>query len=206
MSIKTSSLEESLKPLDSVLRQPLADLRSNIATTQFQEYQPTGATPRKVQYQYPTELPRTEAHDHLLAALRRPTSANSATKTTSKSSTTPLVFHDSSASEVSTVLPFTSDTCTTISEERPVTSGGLREVDLNITSRSLNIELQSSTALISDVSKDTKELFRRSVTGAGKLPVLRSKKSSSNILPADGRENLNILAQSMGRRRSPRTG
>jgi kinesin family protein 11 len=207
MSIRTSSLQESLRPLDSVLRQPLADLRANIATTEFQEYQPTGATPQKVQYLYPTELPKTDRHDQLLAALRRPTNSTSISKSASKSSTIPIVFNDVMEGVINTALPpIDSDSYTSTSEGRPATSGGLREVDLNITARSLNIELQSSTTLISDVSKDTKELFRRSVTGVGKLPVLRSKKSTNSIIPAEGRENINILAQSTGRRRSPRTG
>lgn len=205
MSKRTGSLQESLKPLDTVLRQPLADLRSNIATTEFQEYQPTGATPQKVQYLYPTELPRTEAHDQLLAALRRPASSNSTSKSGSKTATIPPVFNDIMEGIVSTDTSLPSSDAS-LSEGRPATSGGLREVDSNVTTRSLSMELQSSTALISDVSKDTKELFRRSVTGAGKLPVLKSKKSTSSILPAEGRENVNILAQSTGRRRSPRTG
>jgi kinesin family protein 11 len=206
MSIRTSSLQDSLKPLDTVLRQPLADLRSNIATTEFQEYQPTGATPQKVQYMFPTELPKTDTHEQLLAALRRPMGSSSGTKNLSKSSTIPTVFNDIMEGIVDTAAPLTGPGVEASTSERPVTSGGLREVDSNVTARSINIELQSSTTLISDVSKDTKELFRRSVTGAGKLPVLRSKKSTSSIPPAEGRENVNILAQSTGRRRSPRTG
>jgi kinesin family protein 11 len=205
MSVRTSSLQESLEPLDSVLKQPLADLRSNIATTEFQEYRPTGATPQKTQYLYPTELPRTDAHEQLLAALRRPTSSSP----TSKSSrpTASIVFHDIMEGVVSTTVPSASTASgTSAADGRPTTSSSLREVDTNITTRSLNVELQSSTTLISDVSKDTKELFRRSVTGAGKLPVMRSKKLTQQILPAGGIENVNILAQSTGRRRSPRTG
>jgi kinesin family protein 11 len=207
MSIRTSSLQESLKPLDSVLKQPLADLRSNIGTTEFQEYQPTGATPQKVQYMYPTELPRTDTHEHLLAALRRPTNSSSTAKSPPRHATASIVFNDIMEGVVSTTAPTVSSASgTSSSDGRPTTSGSLREVDTNITSRSLNVELQSSTTLISDVSKDTKELFRRSVTGAGKLPVMRSKKSTHNIIPAAGIENVNILAQSTGRRRSPRTG
>jgi kinesin family member 11 len=206
MSIKTNLLQETLAPLDSVLRQPLADLRSNIETAEFQEYNPTGATPQKVQYQFPTELPKTDAHDQLLAALRRPMNTDS--KSHSKSTTIPVVFNDAVEGVVTenTTLPLIGlDLSASMSEGRRATSGGLREVDLNVTSRSLNIDLQSSMVSLSDVSKDTRELFRKSVTGAGKLPVLKSKKSTSSILPAEGRENVNILAQSTGRRRSPRT-
>ncbi len=47
--------------------------------------------------------------------------------------------------------------------------------------------------------------FKRSVSAnRGNLPVLKSGKKS--VVPAEGRENTNILAQSTGRRRSPRTG
>jgi kinesin family protein 11 len=91
MSEKTGTLGETLSQVDSILRQPLVELRSNIAMTTLQEYVPTGETPQKIQYQYPTELPRTEAHETLLADLRRPKAYSFSASPTK---TIPVVFND----------------------------------------------------------------------------------------------------------------
>ncbi|KAI1816832.1 kinesin-domain-containing protein [Poronia punctata] len=59
--------EDAVEPLLDTICRPLADLRDDISNTTIQEYQPTGETPQKVTYDYPTELPRTQAHSSLLA-------------------------------------------------------------------------------------------------------------------------------------------
>lgn len=56
----TNDLCKVIEPLEAQLCQPLASLREGISNTALQEYQPTGATPQKAVYRYPTELPRTE--------------------------------------------------------------------------------------------------------------------------------------------------
>jgi kinesin family member 11 len=201
MSTKTGALQDSLSPLDSILQQPLIDLRSNITNTTLQEYQPTGETPQKVQYQYPTELPKTQPHENLLAAIRRPRSTTSP----SKPQMVPVIFNDAMDADNTTATSASSITAST--DGRPNTAGGLRELDMN----TLNLELQgvaSSGGATSDGTKESTHVFKRSV---GKLPVLRSGKKSVNahahVVPAEGRENNAILAQqSTGRRRSPRTG
>ncbi|RDL31163.1 Kinesin-domain-containing protein [Venustampulla echinocandica] len=210
MSENTTSLQETLVPLDSILRQPLAVLRSNITTTRFQEYQPTGDTPQKVQYQYPTQLPKTEPHEQLLAALHRPRGSPNVASP-SKPTMIPVIFHDAAdgvSDESTTPFTFSASMPAFPSEGRPATSGGLREINVNINAGSLNHEPQDtahSASVGSGSAKEPREIFKRSVTAGGKLPVLRSgKKSSSSVLPADGRENVNVLAQSTGRRRSPR--
>ncbi|KAF9894248.1 kinesin motor protein cin8 [Aspergillus nanangensis] len=61
----TTSLEQTTAPLQSSVRQPLLDLRSNIHNRPLKEYVPTGITPQKRRYEYPTSLPRTEQHEGL---------------------------------------------------------------------------------------------------------------------------------------------
>ncbi|TVY78266.1 Kinesin-like protein bimC [Lachnellula suecica] len=216
MSTTTNSLQDTLAPLDSILRQPLIDLRSQITNTTLQEYRPTGETPQKMQYQYPTQLPRTEAHENLLAALRRPKN-----NSPSKPQMVPVIFNDAMdgvSTEIKTALfsasmPLPAASATT-SDGRPTTSGGLREIDRNtMHAGSLSMELQgvaSSGSASSDGVKEPMQLFKRSVTApGGKLPVLRSgKKSATTVVPAEGRENSAALlaVSSTGRRRSPRTG
>jgi kinesin family protein 11 len=204
MSTKTATLQDTLTPLDSVLRQPLTTLRENIVSTQIQDYQPTGETPQKVQYNYPTSLPRTEAHETLLASLRRPSSLSDRGRSPSKSTTSmvPVIFNDapitSNLREFSASVPAGSSRPGE-GEQRPTTSGstGLREMDVNVTSVPAANASEEQVTLIPS--------FKRSMSATrGNLPVLKSGKKS--VMPAEGRENTNILAQSTGRRRSPRTG
>lgn len=210
MSAKTASLQESLAPLDSVLKEPLTTLRENITNTSFQEYKPTGETPQKIQYTYPTELPRTEAHEALLAAMRRPTEFRSPSK--SMISMVPVIFNDGSSSSATHIRQFSHSLGASTSRPqadpeivRPTTSGstGLREMDVNV---------QPGTAAIEEHQSQIPS-FKRSISSSGKLPVLKSKKS---LIALEGRENVlsasvgpgNPLAQvnSTGRRRSPRNG
>jgi kinesin family protein 11 len=204
VSTKIATIQEALAPLDLVFRQPLSTLRENIMSTQILDYQPTGETPQKVQYTYPTELPRTAAHEILLSALRRPSSSSDRGRSPSKSTTSmvPVIFNDAQSTsqlrEFSASVPAGSSRPGD-AEQRPTTSGstGLREVDINITSGPVASGSEEQVTLIPS--------FKRSMSAnRGNLPVLKSGKKT--VVPAEGRENTNILAQSNGRRRSPRTG
>jgi kinesin family protein 11 len=197
MSTKTSSLQDTLAPLESILQKPLIDLRSTITSTTLQEYQPTGETPQKIQYQYPTELPRTAPHENLLAALRRPSRSSP-----SKPQMVPVIFND--AMDGISSENNTATSTSLFSASMPATTtGGLREIDVNINAASLNISPDSIDTLSKEPSQQH-ALFKRSTSG--KLPVLRSGKKAA-VAPAEGRENsAPVLAQSTGRRRSPRTG
>ncbi|KAJ3527580.1 hypothetical protein NM208_g10629 [Fusarium decemcellulare] len=69
MELDLGDLEEGLEPLGDQICQPLTNLREDISRAALQEYQPTGETPAKVQYHYPTDLPRTEAHDLIISRI-----------------------------------------------------------------------------------------------------------------------------------------
>jgi kinesin family protein 11 len=196
MSAKTAVLEEALSPLDTTLRQPLAELRSSIASSALQEYTPTGETPQKVQYQYPTVLPRTEAHETLLAALRRP--AADAVVSAPVSPSKQPVFQDTDMIDSDDVSN------TPVSEmEKPLAS--LREVDLNISagSRASESAIPSFGTTSDDMAPPP---MKRAATATGmKLPKMLKKPS---VVTLEGRENsqVPVFAQSSGRRRSPRHG
>jgi kinesin family protein 11 len=64
------SLQELTLPLSDEVQKPLSELRTNIRERPLQEYIPTGVTPQKRHYEYPTTLPRTEAHDALVKRMR----------------------------------------------------------------------------------------------------------------------------------------
>jgi kinesin family protein 11 len=185
MSAQTTLLQQSLDPLDSILRRPLAQLRENISRTVIQEYKPTGATPQKIQYQYPTELPRTEDHESLLAALRRPSSPSKQT------TMVPVVFNDTPKEEAS---------ISSFHERGRRPTGGLS---------TSGGETQKENNALPQIPS-----FKRSMSGKLPLAVQRSGGKRNTVAAApDGRENVALapaaFSQSVGvggRRRSPRTG
>lgn len=200
ISANIATLQASLEPLDATVNQPLADLRSIVSNTALQEYQPTGETPQKVQYLYPVELPRTEAHSNLLAALRRPVNASP-----SKTTSIPVIFNDA---------PDERDDDATPSEEgerKPAL--GLREVHVNINAGSHISDDGVSTAAAKPSVQQTYPSrdapapipgFKRSGS-AGRLAMPKSARKASPVVALEGRENA-LFSQSTGRRRSPRLG
>jgi kinesin family member 11 len=200
MSEKTGTLGETLSQVDSALRQPLAELRSTVAMTTLQEYIPTGETPQKIQYQYPTELPRTEGHETLLAAFRRPKSASFSASPTK---TIPVIFNDTptqSPTEHGVASAYAS-------VQTPSAGGGLREIDANINAGSLTSSAESAAPISSADVTGKIPLLKRSVTGTGIKPPQKGLKKPT-VIALEGRENNMVpsFSQSTGRRRSPRTG
>jgi kinesin family protein 11 len=131
----TADLEQSTAPLYAEVRQPLSTMRSNIQSHPMKEYVPTGVTPQKRRYDYPSELPQTEPHDGLRSRHRTskqftalpfneedqqdsppPASPQAVTSPSKK-----FVYNDT-PEEVGHPLPFAASYSNT----------GLREVDLNV--------------------------------------------------------------------------
>lgn len=63
MEALAASLQDDARPL-------LQDLQYELATSTFKDYDPTGETPQKREWEYPTHLPRTESHESIIARLR----------------------------------------------------------------------------------------------------------------------------------------
>ncbi|RDA86039.1 hypothetical protein CP532_4709 [Ophiocordyceps camponoti-leonardi (nom. inval.)] len=58
--VDAATLAEEVGPLEAEAEEPLRRLRMGFARSALREYLPTGETPRKVVYTFPTTLPRTE--------------------------------------------------------------------------------------------------------------------------------------------------
>ncbi|PSK50389.1 hypothetical protein B9Z65_333 [Elsinoe australis] len=73
MSARAEDLHRTIPVLASegVLRAALNSITSSIQAHDLAEYVPTGTTPAKQIYTYPTTLPRTSAHEDLLNAMHR---------------------------------------------------------------------------------------------------------------------------------------
>ncbi|OLN84318.1 Kinesin-like protein bimC [Colletotrichum chlorophyti] len=196
METETEEMQQSLDPLTQQLSRPLAALREDIESTNIQEYRPTGETPMKVQYQYPTDLPRTEDHETLIAELDDGTTP---TKPAHDSMVFPdLDHHDLTRSPPARVSTRMS-TLSMISEMPPFNMS-LREVNPNTTS---NLSFEPSASMLSINESTAPLLFNK--RNSTKLQQKGRKQSS--LLPIEGRENVvpSSFSSSLGpRRKSPR--
>ncbi|KAL8650038.1 MAG: hypothetical protein Q9226_005314, partial [Calogaya cf. arnoldii] len=132
ISEQSKALQDTLPPLTETVQQPLSSLRSTISSNPFKEYAPTGETPQKTQYRFPTTLPRTEPHEKLLTKIF-PTSQNS--------SATSLIPPPSPSKSIVYTDPDNTSTdplATSSTPSKTTTSGGLREIDMNITNNTRN--------------------------------------------------------------------
>lgn len=194
MDAEAQRMEEALEPLEEDVCRPLAELREDVQNTELREYEPTGETPEKTDYTYPTDLPRTAPHEALLAALRE--------SPTPKPS--PAVLPDNDLTPVrSPSRP--------ISTETP-RSGGLREMDPNLGSASKAGSMLFDPAVASVLSPPA-PTGGSGGDAAMPLPLLKPTASSrptrssrlSKRAVADGAENMPPPAlRSSTRRKSPR--
>lgn len=200
METDVEQLQDDLRPIDESFCQPLSKLRHDIASTDLREYQPTGETPEKVQYQYPTQLPRTASHERLIAG----THNGLATQTPSRPTTTPgkhtpapQVFNDFDDSERarSPSRPTSSDSagCNPL-------SSSLREMNTNLTTGSLMFDPSASIkSLLPSLDENTVPIVKKNTS---RIP----HKGQNKKMRLDGVENLSHdeLSQSTSRRRSAR--
>jgi kinesin family member 11 len=193
MEIETGAIQNNLGPLHRNVRQPLTELREDVASNMLREYQPTGETPERVQYAYPTELPRTDAHEILLATIRdepTPTKAE------------PVVFADLDHPNLMRSPPRMS--MASIFSDKNVLSKSLREVNPNLTANltTSSLMFDPSASIMSNSNDNTVPLFRRSTRS--KAP--KGLKKQGSVVALDGRENVppSLFSQSASKRKSPR--
>ncbi|KAI1751835.1 P-loop containing nucleoside triphosphate hydrolase protein [Xylaria castorea] len=215
--IKTA--EEALEPLLANVCQPLASLREDISSTVIQEYQPTGDTPQKSKYEYPTELPRTQAHASLIAKFNGEPSPS---KAAVFADADPTLLENRSPSR-----PVSSDNPALLADRgrNPLTRS-LQELHPNVNNNNVipNFNQRAGATIHGcgnsvgpgslmgaedDIPEDmTMPLVKKSRTTRG-----RASRSTLNV---EGRENLpplatmvpgggkEIFSQSITRRKSPR--
>lgn len=197
MDLNIQQLQGSLQPLDDELAQPLSMLRESIITTGLHEYEPTGETPEKTEYRYPTRLPRTGSHDRLISGMRGVhTPSRTAATPARRTPAAPQVFTDFDDSERarSPSRPVSSDS------SRAPLGESLREVNTKLTTNTILFEPSASTmSLLPTADENTAPTVKKSTS---KIP----HKHSNKKMRLDGIENLppSELSQSVGRRRSPR--
>ena len=142
---KRKAIDEVVTPFSTEVRQSLEDLRNNIQAAPMAEYEPTGTTPPRTTYEYPTILPRTESHTSLLARFKQAQHQQSPETLESLDGEEPgpnnhvlgspsktRVYHDHTEDEVG------AQPSSTTTQPAPLASSsntGLREVDVNVAAR-----------------------------------------------------------------------
>ena len=198
ISTQSAALQASLPPFTSTVQQPLANLRSDITGAPLKEYSPTGETPRKTQYQYPTLLPRTESHEKLLG---KKTTAPPASPRRSPSKS--IVYTD---------IPATGGELSpsSISPSKESKPNSLREVSLNVNTSLVRSHSDSSAPTLSIPGKADPDNvcmapppLKRQATES-KLPTKFGGPKMSGVR-LEGRENLGASFGSGRRLRSSPT-
>lgn len=208
VELDASDLRDCLEPLETQLCQPLTNLRDGIASTALHEYQPTGDTPQKVHYHYPTTLPRTELHDNITSKLGEASEpmkiedeSDDGGVCSGKDNT--IVFADLDPIGKMSSPPTPSNTSTVDKNPLSLSMGvgmSLREVNPNVggnlTTGAISFDPHAST--MSMPADLTLPLFKRSTRAA------RGIKKPGVLV--EGRENLplTVFPQGASRRKSPR--
>lgn len=209
MADRNKSLQNTLPPLNTSVCQPLSELRANITNVPLKEYVPTGETPSKVVYTYPTTLPRTEAHEKLLTKLSKVSHATPSSpadiSSTPPSPSKSIIYTDAAPVDEIALLQ-SSD-----SEPKPTnisgahahpggSTTGLREVHINI-----NAALPALRTSDPAITQETMlpPPLKRHATMESKLP---QKFGVKGVVRVEGRENsLPSLGAGRRLRRSPKS-
>lgn len=123
MQSRTAELTSTLPELSTSgeILQTLHTLRDETNAAEMADYKPTGQTPAKTTYTYPTSLPKTESHESLLERLRNGGSIDDPSPKKERVSPKKNAIYTDS-------VPTSPTHTRTQSSE-----GGLREIDVNIT-------------------------------------------------------------------------
>ncbi|GAB7357684.1 hypothetical protein MBLNU459_g0173t1 [Dothideomycetes sp. NU459] len=223
MRERAATLSETFPTLskDGEIRETLRELREESATAEMLEYVPTGESPVRTVYTYPTVLPRTESHETLLERMRtagedplQRREARSPRRVLSSPSKG-IIYTDSPASSVASI-PSAQFPDPTRPASLPGVGGGLREIDVNITANSLPeaavVAAAAAAAAESKIGALAPPPLKRSNTHA--LDGVKSDREAGTKLPmkrvtrmtvagvSEGRENLGAAGRRLRTRGS----
>jgi kinesin family protein 11 len=223
----TDELEDAVGDvLDDAIARPLKELRDDIRGATIHEYEPTGDTPQRVAYSFPSTLPRTQDHEVLLAGVpdMEQDLLDSPSRGMAVSASETTVFNDMDFStSARSPSRMTMASLADDGPRHPLSASlgvGLREVHPNV-SFDPSASIMSLPAVHEGAHSGnmTLPLFRRSARNSGVKSVVGGKKATSGkdgfnhtltgVLELDGRENVPpaAFAQSTGaggKRKSPR--
>ena len=187
INVQTYELQQTTAPLQEEVRQPLNELRENLESHPMQEYLPTGVTPQKRRYDYPSTLPRTEPHDGLRSRHRtsrqftalpfngdveQPPASSSPESSPAK----PSYVYSDAAEEVGTMPPPPSSNLHS--------NTGLREVNLNV-ARQVGCDEEGDASVKPETpAQNTSVDLDETPEKDDSEPPLKKRRSSSNTTSA----------------------
>lgn len=207
---ETASLSNSLKPLAEEVHQPIQTLASYFTTSSLHNYSPTGETPAKKIWTYPTDLPRTVT-GHTPPPKTTPSTPGPAAKTpgrTRSKSKSPKKMASPRKMLVKEVYvdtpPHIQTITTTIPLAPPATisrtestrslpaTTGLKELDINTMpnhNQTISFPIMSDTPSTTSKSRSTREKDEN--PSKTKVPQLRATRSTKS-------KTQNMLSMSVG--------
>ncbi|MCJ1471923.1 kinesin motor protein cin8 [Lambiella insularis] len=180
------TLIDTLLPLNPTVREPLSELRNNILGMPLKEYEASGETPQRTQYQYPTSLPRTDAHQKLLRSHTQLSAEDIEGLDIPTSPSKSVVYTDAPNEDVALVRPTSSD-------------GGLREININVNAAMpRNVESSTCTKTEMEILNLSSSLMgppplKRHATMDSKLPQ-KFVGGKAGVVRPEGRENVPVAA------------
>ncbi|KAL6716695.1 Kinesin-related motor protein [Lecanora helva] len=186
ISSQSAALSSSLEPLSSSVQQPLTDLRQQISSAPLDEYIPTGATPQKTSYKYPTTLPRTQPHEKILGKEPPPSTVQpSPHRSPSKS----LIYTDAPSQNDNPAAP---PSASSPSKDNPIS---LREISLNVKAPLLRNNSDSAAPAAKTETEAVGSMgpppLKRQATES-KLPQKFGGSRGAGVVRLEGRENLGV--------------
>jgi kinesin family protein 11 len=224
MQGRTEALTQTLPVMSAngEIRQSLHHLRSDMSAAEIEEYSKTGETPARMQYTYPTVLPRTESHQTLLDRMRGVPTAEQIQRSPqrrspskSKSSPTKLLVSPTKANVFADSPP---SLCLTAPFSAPIlraqvasnNDSSLRELDVNVASTGVatvaagnpGVEAGDETCKLPPPSSFKTQNANGHSTmqsdGGSRLPMksrAARKTVAGGLLPAEmEKENINLSA------------
>ena len=236
MQERTDALTQTLPTLANggSIREPLHQLRDEMATAAITEYSPTGETPAKTSFSFPTVLPRTQDHDTLLDRMRGGPKSPNKRSSPSKPRSSPVKSGSPSKTSVYTdhghTISLPLPPAASAPHARPHTTASsqpsLRELDVNVTVTGANFpshaserfskrdELAKRIGAETEISKTAPKLNRFHTSAnplsvsqgpESKMPAMR-KFAAGRMTVAEGRENVAPSAVNLSASVGPGSG
>ncbi|OAL33580.1 hypothetical protein AYO20_07087 [Fonsecaea nubica] len=203
-------LEKLVGSLEAETRRPLQNIKAELSEATLIEYIPTGETPQKREWNYPTSLPRTENHEAIIARLRglpdpplivkTPTSTKTPGPSPRKQASprkgpaSPSKLPSPSKTKVFTDVQnptIQASSITSLPQTQGAASGvpptepkcGLKEVDINVINSNRATVSSSTSMTLSNIDEKPVLLdFSKSVGSGSQQPPLKRHATTNAVV------------------------
>ena len=200
-------MQDNLASFAKEVRQPLNGLSLKVQAAPLADYMHTGETPQKKDWSFPSTLPKTDDHELLIARSRGlPDPRNQQAKTPGRTPgrsprkmPSPRKLNSPSKLPSPSKAKIFTDENAAPSLVRTEWNGGLKEIDMNVgrpvtADGGLPIDFSKSVG----AGSQPPPLKRHVTEGVNSSRLPTKPGGSAGRTKAEGRENVNVLSQSVG--------